>query len=149
VTPTTCGRGVAALVLASLVLFVSAQRGDGQKDKGSEVIVITIKGMNADAFVKDGDTKTKDVTVMVGQKVKWVCKDCDTHTVTCTVKDKDGKALFDTGDLNVNESKEIAFDAALFAKAGGKAGGKVELPYLCEYHPRTMKSKIILVSPAK
>jgi plastocyanin len=148
VTPTTCGRG-AALVLACMVLLVSAERGDGQKDKGGDVIVITIKGMNADSYIKDGDTKTKDVTVMVGQKVKWVCKDCDTHTATCTVKDKDGKALFDTGDLNVNESKEIAFDAALFARAGGKAGGKVELPYICEYHAKTMKSKIILVSPAK
>ena len=146
-TAITCGRGLTIVVLAALMVLSSGQRSEGQKDK--DVIVITIKGQNDDSYIKDGDIKTKDVTVTVGQKVKFVNKDCDTHTATCTVKDKDGKPLFDTGDLDVNQSKEFVFDAALFAKANGKAGGKVELPYICEYHKKTMKSKIILVSPAK
>ena len=146
-TSKTCGRLALLFVLATLLLagpaFVSEAR-PGDKDG---VIVINIKGNSLDdCFVKEGDKKTMDVTVKVGQKVRFVNKDCDTHTATSVAKDKDGKFLFDTGDLNGNDSKEIAFDADLFAKAGGKAGGKVELPYLCEYHKKTMKSKIILVS---
>jgi plastocyanin len=140
---------LAVVALASLMVVCSVQQDAGGAQAGKDVIVINIKGQNKDSYVKEGDTDTKDVTVMVGQKVKFVNKDDDMHTATCTVKDKDGKPIFDTGDLDEKQSKEIAFDAALFARANGKAGGKVELPYICEYHKKTMKSKIILVSPAK
>jgi plastocyanin len=146
VTGKTCGRlavlyGLAIGLLATFTL--EARPGE----KGDGVIVINIKANSLDeCFVKEGDKKTMDVTVKVGQKVRFVNKDDDTHTATSVAKDKDGKFIFDTGDLNLKESKEITFDADLFARAGGKAGGKVELPYLCEYHKKTMKSKIILVS---
>jgi plastocyanin len=138
-------RGLLALAAAAFAVFATDAPGlgGGKKD---DIIVINMKGTGAQSYVRDGDKDTKPVTVKVGQKVKWVNLHDDTHTATSVAKDKDGKEIFDTDDIDPKESKTIVFDEALFKRAGGKPGEKVELKYICTYHKKTMESKIILES---
>ena len=108
-------------------------------------VTIHITGLGTAAkYIKEGDTEQKDVTVKVGQTVKWANDVMTNKTHTATCKDATGQVIFDTDDLVVGASKDVVMDRTLFVKAGGVAGSKVELNYVCARHPATMKSKIIL-----
>jgi len=140
-----------AILLALLTVGV---RGAATEDKGKKKavpkeIVIYIVGPGGMAkYCKAGDTTQKDVTVIVGQTVKWVNKGDQPHTATSKKETKDGKPLFDTKEIkrakcDKYDSRSITFDEKLFKAAGGTPGGAVKLEYYCDIHPK-MKSRIIL-----
>jgi plastocyanin len=136
------------LVLASVswaALLVAGENA-GQA-KGGDTIVILIDAKMR--YIKEGDKEQKPVTVKVGQTVVWKNTDaCDTHTATSVAK-KDGKPIFDTDDIESGKSAKIVFDQKLFEAAGGKAGGQVELPYVCTYHKQGKSSIILKAVDAK
>ena len=108
-------------------------------------IVINIKGPGQNGkYIKEGDASQLPVTVMVGQTVRFNNLGTTTHNATSDKKDAAGAPLFKTGNLAVGAKADVVFDAALFAAAGGAAGGSVDLPYKCTIHPATMKSLIVL-----
>jgi len=138
--------GIAALIAVAVLVAVAAEDKDKKKDK-DDVIVINIKGKGGKSkFIKEGDDDQKDVTVTVGQTVKWVNVSNAPHTATCDVKAND-KPIFRTPEMDPDDkdkkSASVTFDKQKYDDAGGKDGKPVDLPYHCEIHP-SMKSKIIL-----
>lgn len=110
-------------------------------------IKINITGPGATAkYIKEGDAAQLAVEVTVGQTVRFsnTVMTTATHTATSNMKDAMGNRIFNTGNIAVGTFKDVAFDAALYKKAGGTPGGQVDLDYFCALHPATMKSKIIL-----
>lgn len=135
-----------AAMWAATVLFVLAAGADDKKKDAADEVVINITGNGGKAkYIKAGDTAAKDVTVVVGQTVKWVNKGNKTHTATSSLKVGD-KAVFDTGDLRANASGSVTFDEQKYKDAGGKDGKAVTLEYYCTVHGKeNMKSNLILM----
>jgi plastocyanin len=134
------------LLLLPCLLLASAlpaeEKPGGKKGEGAIVILITAEMK----YIKEGDKVQKPITVKVGETVVWKNTDpCEAHTATSKLK-KDGKPVFDTGDIAAGKSAKIVFDRKLFESLGGKAGGQVEIDYLCTIHPAKGRAKIILKS---
>ncbi len=142
----TCGA-----VLLSLTALIVVAAEDKKKDK-DDVIVINIEGKGKNSkYIKEGDKEQKDVTVIVGQTVKWVNKSNAPHTATSDLKVKD-KPLFDTKRLNPKDKPteaSILFDEQKYKDAGGKDGKPVPLSYHCEIHPEMMSNIILMPAHKK
>jgi len=140
-----------AILLALLTLGVggAAMENKGEKKALPKEIVIYIVGKGPKGkYVKAGDTTQKDVTVIVGQTVKWVNKGNRPHTATSKKTKEGGKPLFTTKEIkpakgDKYDSDSITFDEKMFKAAGGTPGGSVTLEYYCNI-PHPMKSRIIL-----
>lgn len=98
-------------------------------------------------YIKEGDPAQMDVTVYVGQTVRWINDAIPTHTASSKLKDDAGNRIFHTGNITGGQHKDIVFDQAKYQAAHGVAGGQLELPYICTVHSAegAMNSKIILV----
>lgn len=115
---------------------------------GAQDVLIHITGPGSTAkFIKHGDTMQLPVNVKVGQTVRFA-----NDTGTTTIHNATGRdpanpgapPVFKTDDIPIGGHKDIVFNAAIFAAAGGNAGGSIDIPYVCTHHPATMKSKIVL-----
>jgi plastocyanin len=121
--------------MIGVVLPIAAQNPDS-----STLVVV----MEDEEFRKEGaKEKLKLLDVRVGQKVMWLNKDDDLHSATSKAKKADGKRLFETGDLDKDQKKEILFSAEIYKDAGGAPGGDVQIDYFCRHHPG-MRSAIRL-----
>ena len=133
-----------AALLITLSIFVGVVVAHADEKTKDPDIVINITGPGAGAkYIKDGDAEEKEVIVKVGQTVRWVNKGTVSHTATSFLK-AENKPVFDTDVIDADDSADVKFDGALFTKAGGKAGGEVELKYFCRRHPAQMKNGKIL-----
>src|SRR5438128_2469809 len=97
--------GVAALIAVAVLVAVAAEDKDDKdkkKDK-DDPIVINIKDKGGKSkFIKEGDDDQKDVTVTVGQTVKWVNVSNAPHTATCDVMAND-KPIFRTPEMDPDD----------------------------------------------
>ena len=80
--------------------------------------------------IKGGKFVPNTITVAVGDTVRWINRDYIPHTATA--QDAAKNSLWDTGNLNREQSGEVVFDSA----------GRMD--YLCIYHP-VMTGEVIIV----
>jgi plastocyanin len=75
------------------------------------------------------------VTIQVGERVRWTNYDFAPHTATSgNPGDTDAGSVFDTGNMTRGQSVTIQFDTA------------GQFVYFCEYHPTTMFGATVTVT---
>lgn len=133
-----------AVAMTTLLAAPVASRNANADDA---IVTINIVGAGGRAkYIAEGETEQKQVTVAVGQTVRWSNgPQSAAHTATATMKDADGRVIFDTGTIRRNEQADVLLDRELYERAGGKVGGSVVLEYFCVIHGiENMKSSILL-----
>lgn len=81
--------------------------------------------------------------------MRWVNKDKEIHTATSDDNGKDGKPLFDTGDIEPDKAFAIKFDAALFEAAGCTKEGQTMILKYHDTHNKGLKGTVVLHVPVK
>lgn len=107
----------------------------------------TVEFGSEKGFVEKGQKATREVSVVVGQTLRWV-NTSDAPMRAVSDMKLDGRPLFDTGILKPGEHKDIQFDIGVYRKADGKTASSVTLGYHSERNP-DKKGTLVLISPAK
>ena len=88
-----------------------------------------------DVTIRNSAFSPNEVTISVGESVRWTNRDFVLHTATSgNPGDADAGSEFDTGDLSRGESSTIQFD---------QVG---EFVYFCRYHPTMMNGAKVIVT---
>lgn len=106
----------------------SGENGNGENGGDSEVTTVDMR---------DVEFMPANVTITVGQTVRWINQDPVPHTTTSgNPGDADAGALWDSGLLTPGATYEFTFnDTGVFT-------------YFCEVHPTIMRDATVTVEPA-
>jgi hypothetical protein len=72
--------------------------------------------------------KPKAVAVVVGETVRWVNRDTESHALTSVAK-VDGKPVFDTEAIKPGAHKDVVFTIDMYRSVGGRPARFVTLKY--------------------
>jgi plastocyanin len=134
----------AALVVA--VVITSGLDAQQSKQNVEKTIELTRRDSKL-TFVEPGKDYAEPITIVVGEKVRFVNRDTESHTVVSTVV-VEGKPLFSTGVIKPGEYVDLLFDIDLYERAGGKPANVVTLKYRSDQQLGE-DSEIRLLSAAK
>ncbi|MDR3620163.1 MAG: hypothetical protein P4L85_12490 [Paludisphaera borealis] len=123
-----------ALVLTTLLAPASfAGQGD-KKEKGKkpdrtiEIVRENGKIVFREKDKPKGQGKPRAVAVVVGETVRWVNRDTESHTLKSVAK-VGGKPVFDTQAIKPGEHKDVVFNIDMYRGVGGLPAQYVTLKY--------------------
>jgi hypothetical protein len=136
-----------AAILALLLLAWLPLEVVGEDKKPVKTIELIRKDGKV-RFTEKGQARSKPVTVVVGETVRWVNRDDRPHTVRSVVE-IDGKPLFRSEVIPPGESRDLLFDIDLYRKAGGRTANYVRLKYQSGDRAEDEPGELIFLSAAR